>query len=104
MSPSNGKGLSRTSILRSLKRKAGDLKAFGVRRIGLFGSYVRRAPRPRSDVDILVELEDECVTFDNYMGLLFYLENLFKKRVDLVMVQDIKPLFKDAILQEVAYA
>jgi predicted nucleotidyltransferase len=104
MTPSNGKGLSRTSILRSLKRRAGDLKAFGVRRIGLFGSYARQTPRPRSDVDILVELTDESVNFDNYMGLLFYLEDLFKKRVDLVMVQDIKPHFREAILQEVAYA
>ena len=104
MRPSNGKALSRTGILRALKLRAGDLKAFGVRRIGLFGSYARRTPRPRSDVDILVQLDDNSVTFDNYMGLLFYLEELFERRVDLVMVQDIKPHFRDAILQEVAYA
>jgi predicted nucleotidyltransferase len=104
MSPSNGSGLSRTSILRSLKRRAGDLRVFGVRRIGLFGSYARRSARPRSDVDILVELDENSITFDNYMGLLFFLQDLFHRKVDLVMVQDIKPLFKDAILQEVAYA
>jgi predicted nucleotidyltransferase len=55
-------------------------------------------------VDILVELDENSITFDNYMGLLFFLQDLFHRKVDLVMVQDIKPLFKDAILQEVAYA
>ena len=104
MSTSNGKGLSRTGILRALKRRAADLRGFGVRRIGLFGSYARRSARPRSDVDILVELDDNSVCFDNYMGLLLYLEDLFHRKVDLVMVQDIKPHFRDTILQEVAYA
>ena len=104
MSPSSRPGLSRASILRVLKRKAGDLRSFGVRRIGLFGSYARRVQRQRSDVDILVEFDDGSINFDNYMGLLFYLEDLFCRNVDLVMVQDIKPHFKDTILQEVAYA
>jgi len=104
MSPSSRPVPSRESILRILKRKSGDLRSFGVMRIGLFGSFARKVQRPRSDVDILVELDDGSVNFDNYMGLMFYLEGLFHRKVDLVMVQDIKPQFKDTILEEVAYA
>lgn len=35
-----------------------DLRRYGVRRIGLFGSYARGEPGLRSDVEILVEFED----------------------------------------------
>jgi predicted nucleotidyltransferase len=82
--------LTRNRILALLSEHASEIKQrFHVRRLGVFGSYVREEPRPGSDVDILVEFESP--TFDNYMDLKFFLEDMFHKDVDLVMADTLKP-------------
>lgn len=77
------------------------IKGFGVRQLGIFGSVARGESTEKSDVDVLVDLEKE--TFDNYMGLLFYLEELFGKKVDLAIKSSLKPRIKDRILAEAVY-
>jgi uncharacterized protein len=90
-------------ILQIIREKQPELAArFTVRRIGLFGSFARNNAGPKSDVDILVELRDP--TFDHYMDLKFYLEELLHRRVDLVLRDVIKPRLKTIIEQEVMYA
>lgn len=39
---------------------------YGVKKIGVFGSFARGEERPASDVDVLVEFKEGCKTFDNY--------------------------------------
>jgi len=78
-------------------------RKFGVRRIGVFGSYVRGDQTPRSDVDILVDIDKEKKIFDNYMDLKFYLENLFGMKVDLVLESTLRKNMKEYILKEVEY-
>lgn len=80
------------------------IRGYGVRRIGLFGSYSRGEQTETSDVDILVEFEDDEKTFDNYMDLKFFLEDLFGLKVDLVMEGTIKPDLLPYILGSVKYA
>ena len=53
-----------------------ELKRFGVRRCGLFGSFARGQATPDSDIDILVEFESGKKSFDSFMGLAFYLEQV----------------------------
>jgi len=90
-------------ILRIIREKQPELVArFTVRRIGLFGSFARNNAVPESDVDILVELNEP--TFDHYMDLKFYLEELLHRQVDLVLRDAIKPRLKTIIEQEVVYA
>ena len=79
-----------------------DIKQFGVRRLGLFGSYVRGEEKESSDLDFVVDFERK--TFDNYMDLKEFLENLFKCSVDLVIIDAIKPRLKPIILNETLYA
>ena len=79
-------------------------KLFGVATIGIFGSFVRGEARPDSDVDVLVTFRKGEKTFDNYMNCKFYLEDLFGRRVDLVMKGAIKKRLKPYILGEVVYA
>jgi predicted nucleotidyltransferase len=78
-------------------------RKYSVKRIGLFGSFVRGEQKETSDVDVLVEFEKGAKTFDNYMNLKFFLE-VFGKKVDLVIIDAIKPDIKDQILKEVKYA
>ncbi|OGW45486.1 MAG: nucleotidyltransferase [Nitrospirae bacterium RBG_13_41_22] len=77
---------------------------YGVKRIGIFGSFSRGEEKEGSDIDILVEFEKGCKTFDNYMDLKFFLADLFHRKVDLVTVEALRPHLKDNILKEVSYA
>lgn len=64
---------------------------FGVKRIGIFGSFARGEERESSDLDVLVVFEEGQKTFDNDMDLKFYLEDLFGRKVDLVTEKALKP-------------
>ncbi len=59
-------------ILKKIRENMDVIRGYGVKRIGLFGSYVRGEQGLESDVDILVEFESGMKTFDNYMGLKFF--------------------------------
>jgi len=87
-----------------LVNKYGLKKKYGVKRIGFFGSFVRSEQKETSDVDVLVEFEKGAKTFDNYMNLKFFLEDIFGRKVDLVIFDALKPDIKDRILEEVKYA
>ena len=75
---------------------------YGVKSLGVFGSFVREEATERSDLDILVEF-DGTPTFRKYMDLKFFLEDLFERKVDLVIQADIKPQIREQILKEVVY-
>lgn len=91
-------------ILEQLRRNKSEFEKFGISNIGLFGSYSKNNPGENSDIDILVTFREGKKTFDNYMDLKFYLEDIFKKKVDLVIDQNIKEELKDKILNSVKYA
>ena len=93
----------KAGILRAIREKQPELaNRFTLKRIGLFGSFARDSALPGSDVDILIELREP--TFDHYMDLKFYLEELLNRPVDLVLNDTIKPRLKSVIEQEVVYA
>lgn len=88
---------TKTSILEFLNANAPKLYAMGVRRLGLFGSYVRNEQKPDSDIDLLVVLEKS--TFDTK----FFLEISFGCKVDLVEEKTLKPDLALQIMREVIY-
>ena len=96
--------LTSESIMKKLEEHRDKLKRYGVKRIGLFGSFVRSEQTPGSDIDVLVEFERGEKTFDNYLDLKFFLEELFACKVDLVVKEAIKPALKESILESVNYA
>ena len=95
--------LGRNEILQRLRERQEEMRAlFSVRRIGLFGSYLHGNENKKSDIDLIIDLSEP--TFDHYMDLKFYLEGLFKRPVDLVLSDTIKPRLEHVIKKEVAYA
>ncbi len=97
------KQLTRQCVLASLQEKKGLLRdRFSVQRIGLFGSRVRGDDTSGSDIDVLVDLGEP--TFDHYMELKLYLEDLFGCPVDVVMTSALRPHLRERILGEVKYA
>ena len=98
----NGKTWTTEKILRTLEEESKNLQKMGVRKIGLFGSYRHDKPHPDSDMDFVVVLEHQ--TFDGYMNVKIFLEDLFNCQVDLVLAEGIKPRLRPYILGEVIYA
>lgn len=75
---------NRSEILEVLAERRREITTrFGVKRVALFGSAARDELDAASDVDVLVEF-DGPATFDGYMDLKFYLEDLLGRPVDLV--------------------
>ena len=91
--------MERTSpeILAVLQQNRDTLRGFGVRRLGLFGSYARGKQTTTSDLDFVVELEER--SFDSFMGLKLFLEDLFGRPVDLVLEHTIKPRLRPHIME-----
>jgi predicted nucleotidyltransferase len=94
----------KTEILTKIRKHSQELKAYKVKRVGLFGSFAHLNQSPKSDIDILVEFDHGGKTFDNYMELKFYLERLFRRKVDLVIKDALKTRIKEKVLSEVKYA
>jgi predicted nucleotidyltransferase len=91
-------------VLRLLQEHQTELSRFGVQRCGVFGSFARNESQDQSDVDILVEFEPNQKTFDHFMHLAFFLEDLFGRKVDLVTTESLSPYIGPHILREVEYA
>jgi Predicted nucleotidyltransferases len=85
------------------ERKNYLAEKFGVIEIAIFGSYARGEQGKDSDVDLIVDFKEGWKTFDNYMNLKFYLEELFGKKVDLVIKSAINPRIKPFIIEEAIY-
>ena len=87
-------------ILRQNKKVFLD---FGVKRLGVFGSFVRGEQNEESDVDILVEFYKDKKNYRNYIAVNDYLEKLFGRKVDVVTKKSLSPYIGPYIEREVEY-
>jgi len=94
--------IRKDEVIRRLTDHRQEFVRFGVKSLALFGSVVRDEARPGSDVDLLVEFEGQA-TFDRYMNLKFYLEQLLGCRVDLVTRKALKPRLRPVVEEEALY-
>ena len=87
-------------VIETLRAHKVEIKErYSVRRIGVFGSYARGEQKATSDIDVLVEFEKP--TFDNFMDLAFYLEELFGRKVDLLTPEGVKGIRIKEIAKEI---
>jgi hypothetical protein len=92
---------TKESIFQLILEKQKQLVGYGVKNIGLFGSFVRGDQTPLSDIDILVEFIPEKHTFDNFMDVAFLLEELLGRKVELITPEALSPYIGPHILREV---
>ena len=86
-----------------LRREKSFLKReYKVKRIGIFGSYIRGEQVKGSDLDILIE-KDEAIGLLKLANLKNYLSRLVGLNVDLVNKKSLKPRIGENILREVVY-
>ncbi len=85
-------------VLERLREHRDELRRLGAVRLAVFGSVASGQASSSSDLDLLVELDER--TFDRYMDLKLFLEDLFAVRIDLVLADRIKPALRERILAE----
>ena len=91
------------TMIRELRKGLPFLRdKYGIRQIGIFGSYMRGEQKRKSDLDILVDFE-KTVSFFEFLALEGELSRLTGKKVDLVMKTSLKPGIGKHILSEVVY-
>ena len=92
---------TKQETLQTLRRNGRRITSFGIKRLGLFGSIVRGEQEHDSDVDLLVEFEEGKKSFDNFMNLAFFLEEILNRKVELVTTDALSPYIGRYILEEV---
>ena len=75
------------------------LSKFGIKSLFLFGSVARNEANQESDLDFIVDFEGS-VTFDRYMDLKIFLEDLFDRQIDLAIEGSLKPQIRQRIVEE----
>ena len=91
------------NLIKKIKMDITNLKKnYGIKKIGVFGSYARGEETRESDVDILVEFHETPDLF-KFFSLEEYLEKLLNKKIDMVRPQGLKAKIKDNVLSEVIY-
>lgn len=95
-SPAN----SKDELVERAREAESEIRSLGVRRLALFGSFVRGESGAASDVDVLVEFEPDRKTFDSLLTLGDMLERLWHRRVELVTTEALSPYVGPHILAE----
>ena len=91
-------------ILTTLRLNKPEFEKLGVRKVGLFGSYLRNEQSKDSDIDILLDFEPDQESFDNYMDVCDLFERLFSnEKVEIVTRNGLSPYIGPKILSEVVY-
>lgn len=85
-------------ILDIVSSRMTDLRRFGVRSIALVGSFARGEQTEESDLDFLVEFEKK--DFEAFMDLVFFLEELLGRDVDLITADSVRGKRRLAILED----
>ena len=91
--------MQKGEVIKIMRRHERRLRAFQVVALRLFGSLARGEGRPGSDVDLLVDFAGPP-SFDQYMELKFFLEDVLGRKVDLVTRNALKPALRRQIEKE----
>jgi len=89
-------------ILKFLEDHRDELRAMGVRKLGLFGSVARGEHTPNSDVDVLLSLDQW--TWNKWCRVWDFLEDNLGVKVDLVPEEDLRPELRQSVFSEARYA
>jgi uncharacterized protein len=91
----------KNEAMKRLTNAGQKLTALGIKSIGLFGSFIKENQTDESDVDVLVDFLPDEYSFDHFMELSFFLEELFGRKIDLVTMEGLSPYIGPHILREV---
>lgn len=94
---------TKEEILALLLKHRAEIQNYGIKQLGLFGSFARNQQKASSDVDVLVEFEPGKKNYDNFIALATLLEELFGRKVELLTKESLSPHLGPHILKEIEY-
>lgn len=98
------KMLTKEIIKQRIYQNKSQIKKLGIAVIGLFGSYVREEQHEKSDIDLLIDFEEDKESFNNFMEVCYLLEDIFEgEKVEVVTKNGLSPYIGPKILKEVEY-
>ena len=96
--------LTKKIVKQRIEQNKDRLTNLGIDLIGVFGSYAREEQREDSDIDIFISFKEGHETFNNFMDLSYFLEEIFKGiKVEIVTKNGLSPYIGPKILKEVEY-
>ncbi len=94
---------NKKELIDSLLLHQDDIKFFGVKKLGIFGSFVKDKAQENSDVDFYVEFFEGKKNFDTFMELVDLLESITGRNIELITPQSLSKYIGPYILKEVEY-
>ncbi|MGK7929018.1 MAG: nucleotidyltransferase family protein [Spirulina sp.] len=91
--------MNTSEIIQRLKQEQKILQNMGARSLSLFGSVARNEARADSDIDLLVDLSENCGLFE-FFRLRRYLEEQLNCAIDLGTVEALREHLRQPILEE----
>ncbi len=94
---------TKSELMMLLSKNREMIKSYGVKSLGIFGSFRKGKIHESSDVDLFVDFDPSKKNFDNFMDLSFFLEALVGRKVEIVTNQSLSKFIGPHILNEVQY-
>lgn len=94
---------TKQELIIALTQHSDDLRQFGIKRLGIFGSFAKGAVTEGSDVDLLIEFNPDYKTLRNFVALADFLQTLLGRKVEIVTPQSLNPFIGKYITKEVEY-
>ena len=91
---------NKLELIQLLNQNQAKIKSFGVNRLDLFGSFQTDSTTIDSDIDFIVEFKKEKKTYDNFIELAFFLEELSGRKVELITPQSLSKYIGPHILKQ----
>ncbi len=91
---------TKAQLLAALREAGPALRALGVVRLRLFGSFVRDEARPDSDVDLLVDFAPGHLRIAHVLDAADHLEARLKRHVEFITPDALSPYLGPYILDE----
>ncbi len=95
--------LTREDVVQTIFQHRDDIAELGVAAIGLIGSVARGESQDGSDLDVVIDLPPEHQTLREYFAIVDYLEVQFGSHVDVLMLDTLRPRFRQAIERDIIW-
>lgn len=79
-------------VFKKMEKNRKEIRKSEVKKRGLFGSFVKGKQNKKSDIDIFIEFDEP--DFEKYAETLILLENLLKRKINLIIESDLRSKLK----------
>lgn len=91
-------------IVSYMRDKKGFLyERYGVTSMGIFGSFVKGGQTATSDIDMVVEFEENRKNIHSFLQLKRFLEKELSRKVDMGFEHSLKPVVRENIKEKIIY-